>query len=102
MIVRVWRGWTRAEDAESYCRYMTEMALPAYSDIAGNTAVYMTRRTDREREEFAMFTVWESYDAIEQFAGPDYEQAVFFPEDERYLIDRETTVTHYEVYGLKD
>ncbi|HVX30129.1 MAG TPA: hypothetical protein VHA53_06575 [Nitrolancea sp.] len=31
------------------------------------------------------------------FAGNDVEQAVFYPEDARFLVDRETTMAHYEV-----
>jgi hypothetical protein len=34
---------------------------------------------------------------ISGFAGEDISRAVFYPEDDRYLVDRETTVTHYEV-----
>jgi hypothetical protein len=40
---------------------------------------------------------WDSREVIHGFAGDDIEQAVFYPEDDRYLVDRETTVTHYEV-----
>jgi hypothetical protein len=41
--------------------------------------------------------VWESYDAIKAFAGEDYETAVFYPEDDRYLVERDLTSAHYEV-----
>jgi hypothetical protein len=46
-----------------------------------------------------MYTTWESMDAIRAFAGDDPEQAVFYPEDDRFLIDRDLTVAHYEVAG---
>ena len=36
-------------------------------------------------------------DSIRGFAGDDIEVAVFYPEDDDFLIDRELTVTHYEV-----
>ncbi|MCY1021781.1 hypothetical protein [Pyxidicoccus sp. MSG2] len=36
-------------------------------------------------------------DAIRRFAGASPEQAVFCPEDDRYLIDKDFHVTHYEV-----
>jgi len=29
--------------------------------------------------------------------GPHAPQAIFYPEDDRYLIDRDLTVRHYEV-----
>ena len=35
--------------------------------------------------------------SLEGFAGQNIEVAVFYPEDDGYLIDRETTVTHYDV-----
>jgi len=40
---------------------------------------------------------WDSYDAIRAFAGPEYEKAVYYPEDERYLLQLDLHVTHYEV-----
>ena len=33
---------------------------------------------------------WESRAAIIGFAGSDIEAAVFYPEDDEYLVDRET------------
>jgi hypothetical protein len=34
---------------------------------------------------------------VRTFAGPDIERAVFYPEDDRFLIDRDEHVTHYVV-----
>jgi hypothetical protein len=39
----------------------------------------------------------ESIDALKRFAGEDYETAVFYAQDERFLVRRELTSTHYEV-----
>lgn len=99
MIVRIWRGWTRTEDADDYRDYMTEVALPGYADVPGNLAVYMTSCRDRDHEQFAMITVWESLDAVRAFTGDDPTRAVFYPDDDDFLVDRELTVTHYNVYG---
>ena len=57
----------------------------------------MLRRIAGERAEFVMISLWSSEDAIRGFAGDDISVAVFYPEDERYLIERELTVAHYEV-----
>jgi hypothetical protein len=40
---------------------------------------------------------WSSQTDVEGFAGQNTEVAIFYPEDDDYLIDRETTVTHYDV-----
>ena len=42
---------------------------------------------------------WNSRTDIEAFAGQDISVAVFYPDDDDYLVDRETTVTHYDVAG---
>jgi heme-degrading monooxygenase HmoA len=57
----------------------------------------MLRRDVAERTEFVMFTLWESLDAVKAFAGDDYERAVYYPEDDRYLVDRDLRTSHYEV-----
>jgi hypothetical protein len=44
-----------------------------------------------------MFTLWDSLEAVKGFAGEDYETAVFYPEDDRFLVERDRTSTHYEV-----
>jgi hypothetical protein len=36
-------------------------------------------------------------EAVKRFAGDDPSQAVFYPEDDDFLVDRETTVTHFKV-----
>jgi heme-degrading monooxygenase HmoA len=57
----------------------------------------MLRRDVGDKTEFVMFTLWESLDAVKGFAGEDYETAVFYPEDDRYLVERDPTSAHYEV-----
>lgn len=39
--------------------------------------------------------------AIEAFAGQDIDTAVFYPDDEQFLIERDLTVKHYEVAGTE-
>jgi hypothetical protein len=39
----------------------------------------------------------DSLDAVKAFAGHDYETAVFYPEDERFLVERDEKCAHYEV-----
>ena len=64
-------------------------------------AVVLTRRMLRRdtdgKTEFLTLSLWESMDAVKAFAGEDPEVAVFYPEDDRYLVERDLTVTHYDV-----
>ena len=44
MIARMWRGSTRAEDAQAYAEYMGGSGGQALADTPGNRGVYMLRR----------------------------------------------------------
>ena len=44
---------------------------------------------------------WDSWGAIEAFAGQDIEEAFFCSEDDRFLVERDLTVCHYEVAGAE-
>ncbi len=59
--------------------------------------VWMLRRDLDDRTEFVMFTLWDSLEAVKGFAGANYETAVFYPEDTRFLLARDLVATHYEV-----
>lgn len=39
--------------------------------------------------------------AVKAFAGPRPETAGFYPEDDRFLIERDLTVAHFEVHTAK-
>jgi hypothetical protein len=97
MIARTWRGATREQDAEAYLGYLKETGFREYRATPGNLGVFALRRVRDGRADFLLLTLWESVDAIRGFAGEDIERAVFYPEDERFLIDREDRVRHYEV-----
>ena len=84
-------------DADAYADYMRETGFAAYGETPGNRGAWLLRRDDGDRTEFITLSMWDSYDAIQAFAGDDIEAAVLYPEDERYLIDGCSAVTHYEV-----
>jgi heme-degrading monooxygenase HmoA len=97
VIARIWRGAVRRDDGDAYAEYMRETGLRAYVRTPGNRGAWMLRRDDGDRTEFVMFTLWESLDAVKAFAGEDYEVAVFYPEDDRFLIERDESARHYVV-----
>jgi heme-degrading monooxygenase HmoA len=98
MIVRTWRGWTRPEDTDAYADYIRRTGIADYMATPGNQGAYLVSRPDGDRTEFMTISFWDSLDSIVAFAGEDISRAVFYPEDDRYLIDRETTVGHYTVH----
>jgi heme-degrading monooxygenase HmoA len=97
MIARTWRGWTRKEDSDAYVAYLLDTGIKEYRTTPGNRAAYILRREDGDRTEFVTLSFWDSMESVRGFAGKDVERAVFYPEDDRFLVDRETTVRHFEV-----
>jgi heme-degrading monooxygenase HmoA len=97
MIARIWKGAVRREDGDEYAAYIGKTGLAGYAATPGNRGAWMLRRDVGERTEFVAFTLWDSIDAIRAFAGDDVETAVYYPEDDRYLVERDLTVAHYEV-----
>ena len=97
MIARIWSGWTRSWDADTYAEHLQQTAIPRCRQAPGNKAAYLLRRGDGDRTEFAVLTLWQSLDAIRAFAGDDIEQSVPSPEDEIFLTSTQPATTHYEV-----
>lgn len=97
MIARVWRGWTRADDADRYVEYLQQTGVAAFRSTPGNEGSHLLRRTEGDRTEFIVLSFWDSVEAVKRFAGDDIERAVFYPEDERFLVARDEHVTHYEI-----
>lgn len=96
MIARTWHGIVRPEDAERYHAYLFATGVPECRNTPGNRDVFVLRRRDQEGVHFLFISLWESWEAIRVFAGSDVETARYFPEDERYLLELEPHVTHYE------
>jgi hypothetical protein len=89
VIARVWRGATRAADAEAYAAYVERC-------LEGERSLVL-QRVDGERAEIETIIFFDSLDDVRSFAGDDIERARFYPEDDRYLIEREATVRHFDV-----
>jgi heme-degrading monooxygenase HmoA len=103
MIARLWRGATHERDAERYIGYQERTGLAEYRSTPGNRAALVLRRVIDGRAEFLFLTIWDSEDAVRRFAGPDPGRAVFYPEDDEFLIERDDHVTHFDVvYGVVD
>ncbi|GAA4605124.1 antibiotic biosynthesis monooxygenase [Actinoplanes octamycinicus] len=96
----MWRGWVRSERAKEYADYVARTGLAGYRETPGNLGAELwTREVGDGRTEVTTLSWWESVDHIRAFADDDIDRAVFYPEDDDFLVDRETTVTHHEVTG---
>ncbi|HEU0212916.1 MAG TPA: hypothetical protein VFR13_02440 [Jiangellaceae bacterium] len=98
MIARMWRGWVRTEKAAEYVDVVERTGMSEYRLTPGNEgAQLLTRDLEDGRTEVITLSWWSDIDAIRAFAGDDIEIAKYYPEDDEYLLDRETTVAHFHV-----
>lgn len=97
LIARTWWGTTRADDSDRYLAYLERTGLREYLATEGNRGVIALRRVADGRADFLLISFWESERAVRSFAGDRPERARFYPEDERYLLECDSDVTHYEL-----
>ena len=97
MIARIWRGAVARADGDAYEAYIEETGFAAYGETPATAARGCCAATTGELTEFVTYSLWESLEAVKAFAGEEYDVAVYYPEDERFLVEREDTVLHYDV-----
>ncbi|MFF9274887.1 antibiotic biosynthesis monooxygenase [Streptomyces griseosporeus] len=99
MIVRIWRGWTTAENADTYESIVSTRVLPAIAErnLAGYHGAYLLRRPLPDGEvEFSTVMLFDSLDAVREFVGEDYEVA-HVPADARAVLARfDERSAHYD------
>ena len=98
MTARMWHGRTKASDADLYLDYLFRSGMPDYRRTPGNRGAWVLRRIEGDVAHFITLTFWESRDAIKAFAGDDIERARYYSEDQKYLLEFEPGVTHYEAF----
>lgn len=96
-IVRAWRGATSAAKADGYVLVLERTGAKALRETPGNRGVWVLRRALEDKTEFRVVSLWDSPEVIRGFAGADIDRAVFYPEDDDYLIERDLTVSHFEL-----
>ncbi|WP_248960985.1 antibiotic biosynthesis monooxygenase family protein [Sphaerisporangium perillae] len=97
MIARIWRATATIQGAEAYRRHFAESVLPVLQSLDGHRGAYLLRRDRSGGAEIEVMTLWESLDAVQDFAGPDFESAVIEPEARAVLAEFDTSVTHHDV-----
>ena len=96
MIMRLWHGWTKAKDADEYERLLREEILPGIHRVQGYGGCWILRRAAGEEVEFVTITTWESWRAIEEFAGEGRSKSVIHPKAARLLTRHDEHSEHFD------
>ena len=97
MIARLWSARTTTAQSTRYLEHFWQSVVPALRKFDGYVAASVLVRTYRDSVEILVTTVWQSYQAIDAFAGTDRETAVVASEAASLLTDYDRRVRHYEV-----
>jgi heme-degrading monooxygenase HmoA len=97
MIERHWKGIAKNEAADHYIDHLLNDTFPKLSVMAGFLGSSILRRKVDDGVEFRIVTVWNSLDAIRQFAGDNPEVAVVPPVVREIMVEYDAAVTHYDV-----
>ena len=103
MISRIWHGWTTHENADAYEELLKSEIFHTIQNlkIDGYNGIQLLRRTIETEVEFVTIMWFDSLEAIQAFAGTDYEQSVVPPKAQALLSRFDTHSQHYEVKADK-
>jgi heme-degrading monooxygenase HmoA len=99
VIVRIWHGWTKPENADVYENLLKTEIFPgiAAKRVEGYRGIQLLRRPLGDEVEFATIMWFDSLEAVKAFAGADYETA-YVPEKARRVLARfDARSQHYEL-----
>lgn len=99
MISRIWRGWTRPENADAYEALLKAEIFTGIVErgINGFQGIDLLRREVTGSVEFMTIMWFDSILAVRMFAGEDYEQAVVPANARQLLIRFDERSVHYDV-----
>jgi heme-degrading monooxygenase HmoA len=97
MIARIWHGYTNDADAEAYASNLKAEILPGIVNVPGYRGTFLLRRRCGNEVEFTTMMLWDSLEAVREYAGPNYEQAIVPAERRRLLSHFDERSAHYEI-----
>ena len=96
MISRLWHGWTTRDNADAYEELLRSEILPGIHCVVGFKGGLLLRRDGKDEVEFVTLTMFDSMEAVKEFAGEDHEVAVISPEAGKLLARFDARSAHYE------
>jgi len=99
MIARIWHGYTKPENASVYEIMLNEKILTGIKkrNYKGFIDIQLLIRKVNNEVEFVTIMRFDSFDAVKEFAGEDYEKAVIYPGARPLLLRYDERSQHYEI-----
>jgi len=97
MISRLWHGWTTRDKADAYEELLRSEILPGIHRVAGFKGALLLRRDGKDEVEFVTLTMFDSMEAVKEFAGMDESKPVIYPKAEALLTRMDEHSHHYRI-----
>ena len=92
-VARTWHADPTPDGCEAYRHHFTSVVLEELRRIEGFRGAYVLMRDGHVQ----VISLWESYEAVQRFAGDDIDRAVVEPAAAALLVRYDGHCTHYEV-----
>lgn len=96
-VARIWRSRVQPGQIGTYRRYVASTGIPDYRSTEGNLGAWILSRSHEDHEDVLTLSFWESRDAIVRFAGEPIDRAQYYPEDDKYLLQKPAEVEHFDI-----
>ncbi|OLQ86677.1 antibiotic biosynthesis monooxygenase [Vibrio ponticus] len=97
MIAREWKATCPKQYAEGFIAYLYETGIKDTSSTAGFVGAQILNRDLGDEVEITLLSYWQDLECIKAFAGEDIGVAKLYPEDDKYHLNPDRHVNHYEV-----
>jgi len=97
MIARLWSARTTTTLSVKYMEHFWQSVAPVLRKVKGYQSASVLVRPQGDLVEVLVITVWESYQAVDAFAGANRDTAVVSSEAAALLNDYDRRVRHYEI-----
>lgn len=104
MICRMWHGWTSLENADAYDSYLKNELFPRVRrelESRGYRGFHVLSGRRGQEVEFATLVWFESLEAVQSFAGANYEIPVISERARKLLSHFDNRCEHYQLTGFE-
>ena len=97
MIAREWKATCPKVHEQGFIEYLYETGIKDTSATDGFLGAQIFKRDVQGQAEITLLTYWKDLESIKGFAGEDINVAKLYPEDDKYELNPDRHVNHYEV-----
>ena len=99
MIARIWHGYTKFEDADTYESLLRTEVFPSIErmNVKGYKRISLLKRILENEVEFITIMLFDNLDSVKEFVGEDYERSYVPEKARKVLLRHDERSQHYEI-----